>query len=301
MLYGLSVFFCWACGLARAACDVEPQRMQGSAWQQSVVRKVIDGDTLELEGGARVRMVGINAPETAKFGKPGDPLGSEAWLRLQTLAAPGQTLFFHRDKTHHDHYGRLLLHPFDSEGQNITARLLAEGMGFHVVIPPNGWQAECYRSVEQRATKSAQGVWGLAYYQPIDATEFERLHGGYSRVMGRIESVVLTRASAWVELEGHVSLKVAKQDLKTVDGDVWQRIVEAAAQQQRLDQLPRLEVRGWMSDRQQWGPEIRRQIADGTRKAFQFNVYHRYHWRWLDTTQSGQATPPAPQVLTAIP
>lgn len=259
--------------------------MKGSAWQQAVVQKVIDGDTLEMEGGDRVRMVGINAPETAKFGKPGDPLGHDARRRLQELAPPGEILFLRRDRTRRDHYGRQLLHPFDGAGRNVTAQLLAEGLGFHVVIPPNGWQAECYRRVEQLAAADAEGVWGLSHYEPVEASALDRLRGGYARVVGRIETVTLTRASAWIDLAGHVSVKVAKKDLKTVDGNVWQQIVEAA-QQSRLETLPPVEVRGWMSDRRQWGNDIRRQIADGKRKAFQFNVYHRYHWRLMDVIQN---------------
>lgn len=261
--------------------------MKGGAWQSALVHKVIDGDTLELEGGERVRMVGINAPETAKFSKPGDPLGHEAWMRLQALAPPGKPLFFRRDRTSRDHYGRQLLHPFDPEGRNITTQLLSEGMGFHVVIPPNGWQADCYRSVEEGAAREGKGVWGISYYKPVESTALDRLHGGYIRVIGRITGVTLTRASAWVELDGHVSLKVAKKDLKNIDGDVWQQIIKAA-QQDSLENLPIIEVRGWMSDRREWGGEIRRQIADGTRKPFQFNIYHRYHWRLMDVIQSDQ-------------
>lgn len=295
MFYGLAVFFLLACRWSMAACDVEPGQMQGSAWQAAAVKRVLDGDTLELASGERVRMIGINAPETAKYGKPGDPLGREAWRRLQALAQPGSTLYFHRDRTPRDHYGRRLLHPFDAEGHNITTTLLAEGWGFHVVIPPNSWQAACYRGVEQQAIAEKRGVWGLTHYQPIDAKDLMRLHGGYSRVSGKVEAVILTRASAWVELAGQVSIKVAKADLKHVDGEVWQRLLEAAqqgagqqeaGQPKALERLPALEVHGWMSDRRDWGADMRKQIEIGARKVFQFKVRHRYDWRLLDAIHS---------------
>lgn len=259
--------------------------MKGRAWQQAVVKRVLDGDTLELEGGERVRMVGINAPETAKHDKPADPLGNGAWQQLESLAEPGELLYFRRDRTRQDRYGRQLLHPFSTEGRNLTAQLLAEGWGFHVVIPPNSWQADCYREAEFRAMQTGEGVWGLSHYSPVDASNFERLRGGYSRVTGGVESVTLTRASAWVELAGQVSIKVAKQDLKDVDGKVWQRLLEAA-QQGQMKRLPPLEVHGWMSDRRDWGDDMRKQIASGTRKVFQFKVRHRYDWKLLDAIHS---------------
>jgi hypothetical protein len=104
-------------------------------------------------------------------------------------------------------------------------------------------------------------------------------------VTGGVELVTLTRASAWVELAGQVSIKVAKQDLDDVDGKVWQRLLEAA-QQGQIKQLPPLEVRGWMSDRRDWGDDMRKQIASGTRKVFQFKVRHRYDWKLLDAIHS---------------
>lgn len=287
MFYGLCV--CLLLGLvpgnAGAGCDLDPRKMRGAAWQQAAVRRVLDGDTLELDSGERVRMVGINAPETAKYGKPGDPLGQGARARLQALATPGDILFFHRDRTPQDRYGRLLLHPYLTDGRNLTAQLLQEGWGFHVVIPPNAWEADCYRHAEQRAMDRRLGVWGLAHYEPVSATNMARLKGGYQRVTGRVERFVLTRFTGWIDLAGHVSIKVAKDSLGTVDGKVWQQLLEAA-QQGAMGQLPTLEVRGWMSDRRDWGENMRRQIQNGTRKPFQFNVRHRYDWRLLDAIHS---------------
>lgn len=262
-----------------ALCDVKPSSMTGGAWRKAEIKRVVDGDTLELAGGDRVRIIGVNAPETAKFGKPGDPLGKEAWKRLQALTDVAEPFYFRKDRDVKDRYGRFLLHPFFKDGRNLTAALLQEGWGFHVVLPPNDWQADCYRQAEQMATANRQGVWGLVHYKPVSSKALDALHGGYSRVKGKVESVVLTKSVAWVELEGHVSLKVAKKDLKNVEGDVWRRLVEAA-QNKRVATLPMLEVRGWASDRRQWDQKMRQQIEKGERKPFQFNVRHRFDWKF---------------------
>lgn len=45
----------------------------GAAQTEALVHAVTDGDTVVLEGGRRVRYLGIDAPEVAHEGKPGDP------------------------------------------------------------------------------------------------------------------------------------------------------------------------------------------------------------------------------------
>jgi micrococcal nuclease len=258
--------------------------MLGKPWRAAAVTRVTDGDTLQLEGGDKVRIVGVNAPETAKFGKPDDPLGPEATTVLRSLVKDQPRLFFRSDRGKKDHYGRLLLHPFLPDGRNLTAELLSRGLGFHVVIPPNDWQADCYHEAEQLAIDGAKGVWGLPRYQPLAATDAKALKGGYQRVMGRVEGVTLLRKMAWVELRGLVSLKVERKHLKTVDGDVWKRLL-AAQQNGSLDSLPPLVVRGWASDRRQWGRQMREQVEKGERKPFQFNIRHRYDWSLQEPTQ----------------
>lgn len=285
MLYGVCVFFWWFCAIAHAECDVQPRKMKGAAWRSAVVTRVLDGDTLELENGDRVRFASINAPETAKFNKAGDPLGNEAWHRLEALAGAGSTVFLRRDRIAQDHYGRFLLHPFDADGHNLSALLLGEGLGFHVAIPPNLWSVDCYHEVEARAINAGAGVWKLAAYTAVDAEALPQLHGGYSHVKGRVEKISLMGRVAWVDMVGNVAIKVAKNDLATVNGRVWQRLVQAA-QQGKLADLPMLEVHGWMSDRREWEAPIRKQIENGERKVFQFKVRHRYDWRLLDATPS---------------
>ena len=258
--------------------------MQGKQWRSDAVTRVLDGDTLHLQGGDKIRIVGVNAPETAKFGKPDDPLGPEATAHLRSLVKGQPRLFFRSDRGKKDQYGRLLMHPFLPDGRNVTAELLSRGLGFHVVIPPNDWQADCYHQAERIAIDKGLGVWGLPRYQPVPASDASVLKGGYQRVVGRVDRVTLLRKMAWVELKGLVSLKVERRHLKTVDGDVWKRIL-AAQQNGTLATLPPLEVRGWASDRRQWGGQMREQVEKGQRKPFQFNVRHRYDWKLQEPTQ----------------
>lgn len=49
------------------------------------VQRVVDGDTVRLKDGRSVRMIGINAPETGKKGRSGEPFAVAAHQRLQAL------------------------------------------------------------------------------------------------------------------------------------------------------------------------------------------------------------------------
>ena len=81
------------------------------------VQRVVDGDTVRLEDGRSVRMIGLNAPEIGKKGRPDEPFAVAARLRLQTLvdASEGRVgLVPGRERK--DHYGRTLAHLYGANG-----------------------------------------------------------------------------------------------------------------------------------------------------------------------------------------
>lgn len=53
--------------------------------QQVAVRQVLDGDTVRLSDGRSVRLIGINAPELGRKGRPSEPYAEAARQRLQAL------------------------------------------------------------------------------------------------------------------------------------------------------------------------------------------------------------------------
>lgn len=98
---------------------------------QVEVQRVVDGDTVRLKDGRSVRMIGLNAPETGKKGRPDEPFAVAARERLQALvqASDGRVgLVPGREAK--DHYGRTLAHLYGANGRNLEAQLLADGLGF---------------------------------------------------------------------------------------------------------------------------------------------------------------------------
>lgn len=124
------------------------------------VAEAVDGDTLLLADGRRVRILGLDAPETLHPGMAGpQPLGPEAAARLKALVE-GRTVGLERDHSESDHYGRLLRHVWSGDDL-VAARLLSEGLAWPLSIPPDrGHQAELAAAVT-RARAARRGLWGL--------------------------------------------------------------------------------------------------------------------------------------------
>ena len=99
------------------------------------VQRVVDGDTVRLKDGRRVRMIGVNAPETGKKGRPDEPFAVAARQRLQGLVdTSGGRVGVVLGREGKDRYGRTLAHLYGANGANLEAQLLAEGLGFLVAV-----------------------------------------------------------------------------------------------------------------------------------------------------------------------
>jgi len=115
------------------------------------VATVIDGDTLLLQGGGKVRLLGINAPEE------GQPYFEEATARLRELVE-GKQVRLEKDIVKRDQYGRLLRYVFLG-GENINVKLVREGLAHVYLIPPNVKYELELRAAEEEARAAGRGIW----------------------------------------------------------------------------------------------------------------------------------------------
>lgn len=192
-------------------------------------KRVIDGDTLDLVDGRRVRLIGINAPEIGRQGKPSEPYAQAARRELQQLVADSSELRLLVGEEQQDRYGRTLGHLFDGMGVNIEARLLRQGLGFTVAVPPNLQLLDCHLQQEQQARHQRLGVWSRSPVRrasQIDA-------GGFQLVRGRVEQVSRSARHVWLDLDGPLTLRLPAELVAAPDR--WQG--------------QELEVRGWVVDR----------------------------------------------------
>jgi len=116
------------------------------------VTEVIDGDTIELEGGERLRLLGINAPER------GQPQYSEAKELLEFLVLNEEVLV-QSDLGKEDRYDRYLGYVFVGE-VFVNRELLEEGLAVSWFIEPNFRYKEELEAAEEEA-KEGKGLWNL--------------------------------------------------------------------------------------------------------------------------------------------
>lgn len=203
------------------------------------VQRVVDGDTLRLQDGRSVRLIGLNSPELGRQGRSAEPFAEAARRRLgELVAANDGRVSLQLGREAKDHYGRTLAHAYDSQGRNLEAQLLAEGLGYLVAIAPNVALVECQQAAERSARQARAGLWRQA--RAITAQQLER--GGFALIQGRVERVERNRGGVWLELADSLVLRVAPQALHAFDGRQLQGLVGR-----------RIEARGWVIDRSRRG------------------------------------------------
>lgn len=123
-----------------------------------LVTRAIDGDTIEIENGSRIRMIGIDAPETADPRAPVQCFGAEAARRNRELVE-GHRVALERDVSETDKYGRLLRYVY-ADGAMINELLVKEGYARAATYPPDVKYEERFRAAEREAREARTGLWG---------------------------------------------------------------------------------------------------------------------------------------------
>jgi micrococcal nuclease len=155
-----------ALAIAGGACAAAPPaRIEGgNAAGNAVVAEIIDGDTvvLDLANGRRerVRLLGIDTPETSHPTRPVECFGAEATAHLAALAPPGTQLRIERDIEGRDHFGRLLLYLFRADDELfLNLEMVATGHATTLHVDPNGAYRHTLAAAESEARASALGLW----------------------------------------------------------------------------------------------------------------------------------------------
>lgn len=141
------------------ACETGPECGPGEAR----VARVVDGDTIELDSGERVRYLLVDTPEVSS---PADCFGPEA-TEFNRSAVAGQTVELSYDAECTDDFGRLLAYVRLPNGRVINEVLLERGFACVLHIPPNGAdRVDDYRALERRARDGSVGMWGVCAEVP---------------------------------------------------------------------------------------------------------------------------------------
>lgn len=127
------------------------------------VERVIDGDTfsVNIRGvNERVRLLGINTPETVDPNRPVQCYGKESSERMKELVL-GKLVQLKYDYTQgtRDVYNRLLVYVYLEDGQMVNRKLVAEGYAYeYTYMSPYIYQSE-FRQLQNIAHTSGRGLW----------------------------------------------------------------------------------------------------------------------------------------------
>ena len=125
------------------------------------VQRVTDGDTFvaTVKGRReRIRIIGVDTPESVDPRRPDEPFGEEA-SNFARHYLDGATVRLAGDAEPRDRYGRMLAYVWLEDGTFWNALLAAEGYAQQLTIPPNVTYADLFRRLVSEARRNNRGLW----------------------------------------------------------------------------------------------------------------------------------------------
>ena len=227
-------------GVAEARAGELPEGLVADGSARVV--EIIDGDTVVLDDGSEVRLVGLQAPKLA-LGRPDFedwPLADEARAALEelvldrdvTLAYGGRRL---------DRHGRRLAHLFLDDGTWVQAAVLSDGMARVYSFYDNRAAVQELLDQEMAARAAGRGIWAEPWYavRTIDGLESEI--DSFQLVEGRVLDVARVKDRAYLNFGTDW-----KTDFTLVLDEDALRLFDEAAIAPESFAGRRIRVRGWL-------------------------------------------------------
>lgn len=196
-----------------AAEGAEPTNIE-AAPAVHAVKAVFDGDTVLLDNGEKVRLLGINTPEVDSPRKIGEAGGEEAKLWLQRRLT-GRTVRLEHDMELRDKYRRLLAHVFADNGEHINLALIEAGLAFVDIHPPNLKYAQALTQAESRAELAKRGIWGMPDYRPkpVEALIVRPTLRGWQRLTGAPSAIVESKRYFRLKFSDRFEVRIPRENL----------------------------------------------------------------------------------------
>ena len=134
------------------------------------VSRVIDGDTFVLENGERVRLIGVDTPETVHPSKPVGYFGKEASAFTKNIIE-GKRVRLEYDVQKQDRYGRLLAYVYLPDGTFVNAELVKQGYAQVSTYPPNVKYVDLFTRLQREAREQNRGLWAQTEAVQSDTTK----------------------------------------------------------------------------------------------------------------------------------
>lgn len=184
MMNIVKIFICLFSLFTLCSCNKEPVTLYSSGdgkfsipfgrdynYADILVKRVIDGDTIQLEDGQRVRLIGIDTPEMHESKKlyrdaqrssqdisAIQKLGRRAYDFTRNLVE-GKRVSLEFDVEKHDVYKRLLAYVYLKDGTFVNAEIVKEGYASLMTYPPNVKYADLFLKLYRQARENKRGLW----------------------------------------------------------------------------------------------------------------------------------------------
>lgn len=124
------------------------------------VQRAVDGDTLLLDDRTRVRLLGVDTPETKKPDWPVEPFGPEAH-DFTSAHVEGRRVRLEFDKERHDKYGRVLAYVY-LDDWFLNEELIRAGLGRAITNHPYSESMKRrFRAAQREAQHERRGIWSV--------------------------------------------------------------------------------------------------------------------------------------------
>ena len=176
------------------------------------VKRVIDGDTVVLDDGTKVRLLGINTPEMANRHRAAEAGGKRAkqWLTEQLK---DQFIHLETDVEKIDKYGRTLAHVFTDADAHINLQLVQRGLAAVSLYPPNLKYANALITAQAVAEKQRLGLWNDPAYavKPVAQLNPDNQQG-WQRISGVVQHLRQTRQYYYLEFSGNFNARIHRSN-----------------------------------------------------------------------------------------
>lgn len=158
-----------------AACSAgsssAPSTTASASGANATIDRVVDGDTVDvvIDGGTeRVRLIGIDTPETVRPDSPVECFGPEASAFTKQLLPSGTPVRLERDVEARDDYGRLLAYVYlpgdDNGGEDgtdlfVNLEIVRQGYAALLTFPPNVAHVDEFVEAARTAEEGDLGLW----------------------------------------------------------------------------------------------------------------------------------------------
>ena len=137
--------------------------VRGAVEANATVEFVIDGDTIDaiIDGREeRIRLIGIDTPETKKPNTPIECFGPEATAFTESLLPVGTPIRIERDTVNRDDFGRLLGYVYRADdGVFVNYETIRQGFATPLSIEPNTTYIDLFVGAARSAESDDVGLW----------------------------------------------------------------------------------------------------------------------------------------------